>query len=179
MIMLKRRRTTPQHERAKAADPSTPGDDGSRQGRVLTRSASVLAWASGVGFGAPGIYAIWHLARHGDIARFMGYPTYGEGVFDRKFGVRTTVPLLSAFALACAAECRAGWLLWNRQRSGGILALALLPVESVFWIGFSLPLGPVAGAARTALVLTGWPSLKAKPPQQPRRLRRRDPDAMP
>jgi len=34
-----------------------------------------------------------------------------------------------------------------------VLALALLPVEFVFWIGFALPFGPLLGLARTALVV--------------------------
>lgn len=69
------------------------------------RTAAVLAWSSGVGFGLPGLYAVEHLVRHGDIATFMGYPTYGHGVFQTKYGIRTTVPLLAAFVAVCAAEC--------------------------------------------------------------------------
>jgi hypothetical protein len=121
--------------------------------KKLARSAAVLAWSSGVGFGLPGLYAIEHLVRHGDIATFLGYPTYGHGVFENKLGIRTTVPLLSMFVAVCAAECAAGSLLWNRRPAGAALALGLLPLESVFWVGFSLPYGPVAAAARTALVL--------------------------
>jgi hypothetical protein len=34
-----------------------------------------------------------------------------------------------------------------------VLALALLPLEAAFWIGFALPFGPLLGLARTALVL--------------------------
>jgi len=37
-------------------------------------------------------------------------------------------------------------------RPGLWLALALLPVEFVFWIGFALPFGPIVGVARTVLV---------------------------
>jgi hypothetical protein len=66
----------------------------------------------------------------------MGFPTYGGGPFD-DIGIHTTVPLLIAFLLACAAEILAAWLLWNRLRSGAIFALALLPVEFAFWIGFA------------------------------------------
>jgi hypothetical protein len=36
-----------------------------------------------------------------------------------------------------------------------VLALALLPLEFAFWVGFALPLGPVAGAARTVLLQAG------------------------
>lgn len=65
----------------------------------------------------------------------------------------TSVPLLVAFLLVSVAEFVVGWLLWQRQRAGTVLALALLPVEFAFWIGFALPVGPVAGLTRTALVL--------------------------
>ena len=35
---------------------------------------------------------------------------------------------------------------------------ALLPLELVFWIGFSLPFGPVVAVARTVLILMSWTS---------------------
>ena len=104
------------------------------------KAASVMCWVTGLGFGLPGVYGIAHFARTGTIARFMGFPAYGEGPFER-LGIRTSVPLLSAFVGVCAAECVAGGLLWRNRRSGAVLGLALLPVESVFWIGFALPVG--------------------------------------
>ncbi len=163
--------TTSPEARSRSAETSSPvsGTGEPPPGQTATRAAAVLAWVSGLGFGLPGVYAIAHVVRYGEIARFMGYPTYGEGVFERSLGVRTTVPLLSSFVIVCAAECCAGWLLWNRRRSGGALALGLLPVETVFWVGFSLPFGPLAGAARTALVVSSWSSLgvTSSPTQSP------------
>jgi hypothetical protein len=123
----------------------------------MMRAAALLAWASGLGFGLPGIYAIWHLLDRGGIATVMGYPTYGEGVFE-DLGVTTSVPLLVAFVVVCAAECVAGWLLWSGRRIGAILALALLPLELVFWIGFALPFGPIVAGARTVLIFMSWTS---------------------
>jgi len=81
------------------------------------RAAALLAWASGLGFGLPGVYAIWHLLDRGEIATVMGYPIYGEGVFE-DLGVKASVPLLVAFVVVCAAECAAGWLLWSGRRTG-------------------------------------------------------------
>jgi hypothetical protein len=72
--------------------------------------------------------------------------------------VKASVPLLVAFGVVCAAECAAGWLLWSGRRTGATLALALLPLELVFWIGFSLPFGPVVAVARTVLILMSWTS---------------------
>jgi hypothetical protein len=124
----------------------------------MVRTAGVLAWAAGLGFGLPCVFAIWHFANHGGVGKLMGFPTYGGGPFE-DIGIRTTVPLLVAFLLPCAAEVVAAWLLWNRLRSGAILALALLPVEFAFWIGFPLPVGSATGLARTVLILLGWSTL--------------------
>jgi hypothetical protein len=90
---------------------------------------------------------------------FLGFPTYGDGPFE-DVGIHTTVPPLVAFLLVCVAELVAEWLLWRHRRRGGLLALALLPLELPFWTDFALRLGPVAGLARTVLVLMSWSSLR-------------------
>jgi TRAP-type C4-dicarboxylate transport system permease small subunit len=107
-------------------------------------------------FGLPCVYAIWYLADRGHVWTFMGFPTYGEGPFE-DIGIETTVLLLGAFLLVCAEELVAGWMLWQRRRAGVMLALALLPLEFAFWIGFALPLGPVLAVARTAVIIMAWP----------------------
>jgi hypothetical protein len=121
----------------------------------MLKAAGVLAWLSGLGFGLPCVYAIWHLVRHGEIARVLGYPTYGEALFER-IGLRTTVPLLLAFLLVCVADCAAGWLLWEEHQLGAVLGVALVAAEAVFWIGFALPYGPPIAVARAALIVAGW-----------------------
>jgi len=120
-----------------------------------SRSAAVLAWVTGLGFGLPGLYGTWYFANHDEVLQFLGFPTYGEGPFDR-VGLETSVPLLLAFVLICAAELVSGWSLWRGRVAGGGLALALLPFEFMFWVGFALPLGPVLGVARTVCVLLDW-----------------------
>ena len=127
----------------------------------MLKAAAALAFFSGLCFGLPCAYAIWYFADRGDVWTFLGFPTYGGGPFE-DIGIATTVPLLVVFLLVCAAEIAAGWLLWQHRRAGAVLALALLSAESAFWIGFALPFGPVAGLARTALVLLGWPSLNRR-----------------
>jgi hypothetical protein len=125
----------------------------------MTKAAALLAWLTGLGFGLPGVYAIWYLADRGSVWVLLGFPTYGDGPF-KEIGIRTTVPLLVGFLLVCVAELVVGWMLWRHRRRGGLLALALLPLELLFWVGFALPLGPVAGLARTVLVLMSWSSLR-------------------
>jgi len=147
----------------------------------MLKAAAALAFFSGLCFGLPCAYAIWYFADRGEVWTFLGFPTYGRGPFE-DIGIDTTVPLLVLFLLVCAAEVAAGWLLWQRRRAGAVLALALLPVEFAFWIGFALPLGPVVGLARTVLVLLGWPSLRrrqarpaGRPAQSPRAIGQQPP----
>lgn len=129
----------------------------------MTRAAAICSWFLSLGFGLPCVYGIWYFAEHGRVWTFLGFPTYGQGPFEN-IGLHTSVPLLVAFLLVGVAEFVVGWLLWRRRRAGTVLALALLPVEFAFWIGFALPVGPVAGLTRTALVLVaGIRSPRAAP----------------
>jgi hypothetical protein len=121
------------------------------------RAAAVLSLSLGLGFGIPGAYGTWYFADRGEVWTFIGFPTYGEGPFE-SIGIETSTTLLIVFSLLCLAELLAGLLLWRRRRPGAILALALLPIELAFWIGFALPFGLVLGLARTALILLGWPA---------------------
>ncbi len=130
---------------------------------IKLRAAAVLTWAAGLGFGLPCIYAIRYFVDHGQVWTFLGFPTYGSGPFE-DLGIHTTVPLLIAFLVVCAAELVTGWLLWQRRRVGAVLALGLLPLEFAFWLGFALPFGPVTGLARAVLVLLAWPSWRRSPP---------------
>jgi len=116
------------------------------------RAAGMMAWIAGLGFGLPCVYAIRYLADRGVVWTFLGFPTYGHGPFER-IGITTTVPLLVMFLIVCASEVVVGWLLWSQQGLGLVVALALLPFEFAFWIGFSLPVGPILGIVRTVLVV--------------------------
>jgi hypothetical protein len=126
----------------------------------MVKSAAVLSFVAGLGFGLPCVLGIRYLFEQGQVWTFLGFPTYGGGPFER-VGIKTTVPLLVAFLLVCVVEVVDGWLLWRGSSVGAVLALALLPFEFVFWIGFALPLGPVLGIPRTVLVIMAWSSLRA------------------
>ena len=110
-----------------------------------------------VRLGLPGSYAIWYLADRGHIWTFLGFPTTARG------RLRTSGSRPPCRCLSCSY-----WSAWPSSRRGGCCGnagavLALLPAEFAFWIGFALPLGPVAGLARTVLVLRGWSSLSLAP----------------
>jgi len=124
----------------------------------MIKAASICAWFSGLGFGIPGLYGIWYFLRTHNIARFMGFPTYGNGPFE-KIGINTTVPLLIAFLLVCAIECICGWGLWHGEKGSAILSFAIIPAELLFYIGFALPFGPPFILIRTVLLIFAWSTL--------------------
>ena len=117
--------------------------------RIVAGSLSVLL---GTGFGLPCIFGISHFRRTGEVWTFMGFPTYGDGPFQR-VGVPTSTGLLVAFLGVCLVEVAAGAMLWSDAPGAHLLSLVLLPFEFAFWIGFALPLGPPLGIARTVLVM--------------------------
>jgi hypothetical protein len=115
-------------------------------------AAGLASMILGLGFGLPCIFGIRHLARTGEVWTFLGFPTYGGGPFER-IGIPTSTPLLVGFLAVCLAEVAVGVLIWADAPGAKVIALALLPVEVVFWVGFALPFGPPLGIARTILVL--------------------------
>lgn len=117
-----------------------------------SKVAAVLAWVPAFGFGLPALYAIWYFLDHDEVWTFLGFTTYGDGPFET-LGLETSVPLLVAFVLVCAAEAVLGWKLWRATPHSRLFAILLFPVELTFWLGFALPLGPVLGIARIAAVL--------------------------
>jgi hypothetical protein len=118
----------------------------------MTRAAGTLSVLLGLGFGLPGVFGIRHFAQTGGVWTFMGFPTYGDGPFER-IGIPTSTPLLAAFVAVCVAEIAAGVMLWAGVRYAPAVSYALLPFEIAFWIGFALPFGLVLGVARTVLML--------------------------
>lgn len=123
----------------------------------MIKTASVLSWLLGIGFGLPCIYGIWHMYKGKGIAYVMGFPSYGHGPFE-KIGIYTSIPLLFSFLVVCVLQCLAGQLVWNADKGGALLSLAIIPLEMFFYIGFALPFGPPLVAIRTILILLSWSS---------------------
>ena len=126
---------------------------------VPIKVAAALHWFIAAGFGVSCIPGIRNLSMGGDIPMLFGFPAYGRGPFEG-VGLPTTVPLLVVFLLVCILEAIAGVLLWGGQRSGAVLALALLPLGAVFWWGFALPIPPIFAVVWTLLILLNWSALQ-------------------
>jgi hypothetical protein len=122
--------------------------------------AAALVWFDAVGLAIPGLIGIRSLLAGRGVPLVLGYPSYGGGAFERA-GVATSVPLLLVFLLVLAAELPAGWLLWQGERSGAILALLLIVPEAIFWWGFDLPYPPIMAVARVVAIAIAWQGLHA------------------
>jgi hypothetical protein len=127
---------------------------------TLGRWAAVITWAYAAGFGLSTIpVAVYYLARGRLPIVFGMFPAYA-GPWSVRFRPLPFAIVLSLFLLLSAVVAWSGWLLWNGQRSGAILMLALIPLEAVFWWGFALPIPPVMAAIRLGLVIASWNSLR-------------------
>jgi hypothetical protein len=112
------------------------------------------------GFGIPAPFVASYLLRERMLPSFMGlFDMYGGGVFDR-FSPEAFAVVLGLFAALCALEAHAGWLLWNGERLGALMTLALVPIEVMFWAGFAVPIPPLFAIARLGLLAAGWSALR-------------------
>ena len=73
-------------------------------------AAGVMSILLGLGFGLPGVFGARHFARTDEVWTFMGFPTYGDGPFER-IGLQTSVALLIGFVVVCVAELAVGIML--------------------------------------------------------------------
>ena len=123
------------------------------------RAAAIVTWVYALGFGLPTVPVSIYVLRNGQLPSFYGlFEMYG-GPWSASVSDNTFVVLLLLFGAATLVAACSAWLLWQRQRIGAVLNLAVLPVEAVFWIGFALPLPWVTGVARVVLCAVAWNAL--------------------
>lgn len=131
----------------------------------MARAASSVSAFLGIGFGLPCLFGIRHFAQTGHVWNFLGFPTYGNGPFER-IGLTTSTALLVGFLTVCIAEVTLAAILWAGAPHAPAVSYALLPFELVFWIGFALPFGPLLGLVRTALVASAYRNDRHSPPRR-------------
>lgn len=122
--------------------------------------SAALMWLVAFGFGLPSPFVAVHLLRERRLPIFMGlFPAYGGGFFER-WSPEIFAVLLGLFAAVSAVEAVAAYLLWQGELLGAAITIALLPIEIFFWAGFALPIPPLVGVIRIALLAIGWSSLR-------------------
>lgn len=127
---------------------------------MTLKISALLMAAVALGFGGPAPFVAAHLLRERRLPTFMGmFPMYGGGFADG-WVPEAFVVALGLFTALSAFELFAAVLLWQGLQLGGTLALALLPFEVVFWALFAVPIPPLIGIVRTALLWSGWSELR-------------------
>jgi hypothetical protein len=124
----------------------------------LKASAAVM-WVGALGIGVAATLVASHLLRERTLPMVMGIRLFGGGMVER-WRPETIVVLLGLFTATCALQIFAGWMVWNGQKFGAILLLAMLPVEVAFWIAFALPFPPLLAVTRLVLLAWGWSALR-------------------
>lgn len=120
------------------------------------RAYAIVTWAYAAGFGLPAVPVAAYLLRRGSLPTFLGlFEMYG-GPWSVRLGSGTFGGALAAFFGVAAAAAWAAERVRRGASGGRVLAVALLPVEAVFWIGFALPIPWIVGAARVALLAACW-----------------------
>lgn len=76
-----------------------------------------------------------------------------SGPIHTRFGPQAVTWTLVPFGMLGLLEVLAGYWLAKSRREGELLALWLLPVSLVFWIGLGLPIWFLGGPLRVALVV--------------------------
>lgn len=123
------------------------------------RTAAVLIWVYSAGFGLATIPVAIFLLRNRRLPVFAGlFESYG-GPWSARLQPRTFALLLMAFLVVTLVAAWAAWLVWNGSKAGAALALVLLPIEAIFWVGFALPIPWLIGVARIVFLAFAWKSL--------------------
>jgi hypothetical protein len=112
------------------------------------------SYASDVVFGIAMLITLRHLARTGELPMtpwgFRAFSGPFEDLGQQKFAV-----LSWAFVAVCAVDVVAGVWLWQGQRRGARLGLAMTPFALILGGGFALPFLLVPAPIRAGLVLAG------------------------
>ncbi|MEJ2886936.1 hypothetical protein [Actinomycetospora aeridis] len=121
--------------------------------------SAALTLFDGLAFGLPAIPVAIFVIATGRLPVLLDlFPVYG-GPFEI-LGPAVLAALLVAFAAVCGVEIVAGRLLWRERRRGGVVGLAFLPIQAVFWFGFALPVPVIIAVVRVPLLLYGWPLIR-------------------
>lgn len=143
-------------DRFGAADPvtSTAGVPG------VARGAAVVCWAYAAGFGLPALPIAAYALRERELPWFGDlFPMYG-GPWWGSSSPEAFAATLVGYAGVTGVVASGGWLMWRGRRSGAVLAVAMIPIEAVFWYGYALPIPPVLALLRVGLIAAAWPRLR-------------------
>ena len=125
-------------------------------------AASILCYIMGVGWSIGAPRTISYMIRNRAL-RVIDSP-FGQfrgmsGPFEA-LGMDAMILLAILFSTINLLYILAGHWLWKSRRKGSMLAISLLALSVVFWLGFALPFGLLVGPLLAGLLAVGWKSLR-------------------
>ena len=137
-------------------------ESGPREIPTAARASAIVTWVSVAAYGLPAIPVGVILLRTGRLPWLRDlFPMYG-GPWAGTWGTKGFAASLGLFVGVNAVLAWGGWRLWRGHRSGAVICLLLVPVEALFWYGYALPIPPVLGLGRVALIAAAWRRLPAQ-----------------
>ena len=126
----------------------------------VARGAAVACWVYAAGFGLPALPIAASTLRERELP-WLGdlFPMYG-GPWWGASSPEAFAATLVVYAGVTAAVAWGGGLMWRGRRSGAVLAVAMIPIEAVFWYGYALPIPPALALLRVGLIAAAWPRLR-------------------
>lgn len=82
------------------------------------------------------------------------------GPFSERLGVNAAIAATVLWGVVNVLEMVTGYWLWKGRKQGGTLGLLLLPMGTIFWIGYALPIMLIIGPLRVFLIARGWETLR-------------------
>lgn len=123
-----------------------------RQSSTTSNAAVILFVVNGAYWAIAAPYYAVRIRRLGRLP-VSGRIELFSGPIHTRFGPEGVTLTLIPFGMLGLLEVLAGYWLVKSPRHGELLALALLPLSLVFWIGLGLPIWFIGGPLRASLVV--------------------------
>ena len=124
----------------------------------LTIAVSVVFFIDAVIWLIGMVPTLYYALTHKDLPSLPGIGRALGGPFE-SLGIDALIVAGLVYIVVSALKIMAAYWLWNSRMDGAVLGLILIGLSAIFWYGFGLPLGPVAGIAELVLLASVWKTL--------------------
>jgi hypothetical protein len=124
----------------------------------VVTALAIVAVVDGLGWIGGVLPTLYYAFTRGELPRLAGIRLL-SGPFEA-LGLNTLMVAGLIYVVVSALKFLAAYWLWQGRRDGAVFELILLGLSAIFWYGFALPFGPLAGIPQVVLVALAWTSLK-------------------